>query len=79
MLEKIKLFFKKVGEVSVSLFNKFIIWFKTNWFMIVNYIIIVVSYSIIYGNDAAIFAETLLGLWIFVSIAYGGYKIFIKK
>jgi len=79
MLEKIKLFLKKVKDTCISLFNKFIAWFKKNWFMIINYIVILLSYSIVYGHEEIVVAETLLGLWIFTSIAYGAYKWFIKK
>ena len=54
-------------------------WFLKNWFVIVNYLVIFVSYSIIYGKDGVVFAELLLGLWLFTSVAYGGYKWFTKK
>lgn len=54
-------------------------WFIKNWFIIVNYLVIFIAYSIIYGVEGVVFAEVLLGLWIFVSVAYGGYKLFIKK
>jgi len=54
-------------------------WIKKNWFMIVNYIVIVLAYNNIYGKTNAEFAEVLLGLWIFTSVAYAGWKLFIKK
>jgi len=54
-------------------------WFIKNWFIVVNYFVIFVSYSIIYGKDGVVFAELLLGLWLFVSAAYGLAKLFIKK
>ena len=46
-------------------------WFIKNWFIIVNYLVIFISYSVIYGKDGVVFAEVLLGLWLFVSAAYG--------
>jgi len=55
------------------------VWFLKNWFTIVNYLVIFISYSIIYGKDGVVFAEVLLGLWLFASAAYGGYKLFMKK
>lgn len=54
-------------------------WFIQNWFIIVNYLVIFISYSVIYGKDGVVFAEVLLGLWLFVSAAYGLSKLFIKK
>jgi hypothetical protein len=54
-------------------------WFKKNWFMVVNYLVIVLAYNNVYGKEGAGFAEVLLGLWIFASIAYAGWKWFTKK
>lgn len=54
-------------------------WFIKNWFFVVNYLVIFISYSIIYGVEGVVFAELLLGLWMFASVAYGGYKWFTKK
>lgn len=62
-----------------TLWLKFKAWVIKNWFMIVNYIIIIVSYSIIYGHPDVVFAEVLLGLWLFFSVGYAGYKWFIKS
>jgi hypothetical protein len=55
------------------------IWFPKNWMTVVNYLVIFIAYSIIYGKPGVVWAEVLLGLWIFVSLAYGLYKLFIKK
>lgn len=54
-------------------------WFKKNWMIVINYLIIIISYSTIYGKDGVVAAEVLLGLWLFASAAYGGYKWFMKK
>ena len=54
-------------------------WILKNLFMIVNYIVILWSYKIVYGHDEVVGAETLLGLWIFASIGYVGYKFFVKN
>lgn len=68
MLEKLK-----------AIWSKLKLWFIKNWFIIVNYLVIFIAYSIIYGVEGVGFAEVLLGLWLFVSAAYGGYKLFMKK
>lgn len=68
MLEKLKAIWLKLKS-----------WFLKNWFIIVNYLVIFIAYSIIYGVEGVVFAELLLGLWLFVSVAYGGYKWFMKK
>jgi len=54
-------------------------WAFKNWFMIINYFVIVMAYNILYGKPDVVFAELLLGLWIFASIGYAGYKWFMKK
>ncbi|MBN1214173.1 MAG: hypothetical protein JXA99_01900 [Candidatus Lokiarchaeota archaeon] len=64
---------KKIKEILENIKN----WFIKNWFMIVNYLIIFSAYSIVYGKLDI--ASVLLGLWLFVSVAYAGYKWFIKK
>lgn len=51
-------------------------WFKKNWLMIINYVVLLIAYSVIYGKPGMLFVEVLLGLWIFVSAAYGMYLIF---
>ena len=68
MLEKIKDFLKKTKYFTLKY-----------WMIIVNYIVICISYSTVYGKDDLVWTETILGLWIFVSIAYGGYKLFTKS
>jgi hypothetical protein len=70
---------KKLWEQFVAWFlAKPWTWFKKNWFIIVNYIIIFMAYSMIYGKEGVVGAEVLLGLWIFASIAYAGWKWFNK-
>lgn len=68
MIEKIKAIWEKIKA-----------WFKKNWMIVVNYLVIFIAYSIIYGKDGVVVAEALLGLWLFASAAYGAYKWFIKK
>jgi hypothetical protein len=66
-------------EKIKAIWEKLKAWFKKNWMIVVNYLIIFISYSIIYGKEGVVGAETLLGLWLFASAAYGGYKLFMKK
>lgn len=66
-------------EKIKAIWEKLKAWFKKNWMIVVNYLIIFISYSIIYGKDDVVGAEALLGLWLFASAAYGMYKIFMKK
>ena len=54
------------------------VWFKANWMVVVNYLVILLAYNNVYGKEGTGFAEVLLGLWIFVSAAYGLYKLFSK-
>lgn len=61
------------------MWQKIINWSLKNWLLLVNYIVIFVSYSNVYGHEELVGTETLLGLWIFVSAAYVLYKLFIKK
>jgi hypothetical protein len=68
MIEKLKAIWDKIKD-----------WFKKNWMIVVNYLVIFLAYSICYGKDGVVGAEVLLGLWLFASAAYGMYKIFMKK
>lgn len=72
LLEKIKAWFLKLFGIVKG-------WFLKNWFMIVNYLVIFISYSIIYGHEGISFAEVLLALWMLVSVGYAGYKLFNKS
>lgn len=72
MWKKIKAWFLKNYGVIKN-------WFLKNWLLIVNYIVIFVSYSLIYGHDGVTIPETLLGLWLFISMAYAGWNIFKNK
>ena len=62
----------------INLIEKIKAWFIVNWLLIVNYLVIFIAYSTIYDKDGLIWTETLLGLWLFISAAYGGYKLFKK-
>jgi len=78
--EKIKAWFlQKALPWLKELWLKIKTWFKKNWFMFVNYVVIVLAYNNIYGKEGVVGAEVLLGLWIFASIAYAGWKWFNKK
>ena len=68
--EKIKAWFIKIFGIIKT-------WFIKNWLLFVNYLVVFISYSIIYGHEDVVWAELLLGLWIFVSIGYAGWKIFM--
>lgn len=50
---------------------------KKYWMVIVNYIVILIAYSTVFEKGMS-GTELILGLWIFVSAAYGMYKLFIK-
>lgn len=54
-------------------------WFKKNWMIVINYLVIFIAYSNIYSKEGVVLAEVLLGLWLFASAAYGMYKLFMKK
>jgi len=75
MKEQIMNFLKKTKDVLIIV-KDFLLKY---WMIIVNYLVVVITYSNVYGNENLVGTETILGLWIFVSIAYGVYKIFIKK
>lgn len=78
--EKIKTWFlSKWKQLKAWFIAKPLTWFKKNWMIVVNYFVILMSYSIIYGHDDVVWAELLLGLWIFTSIVVGIYELFIKK
>lgn len=79
MKEKIKAWFEKIKVWLIAMAGKLKVWFLKNWFMIVNYLVIFISYSIIYGHEDVVFAEVFLGLWMFVSIAFGVFKLFTKS
>jgi hypothetical protein len=66
------------NNINIML-EKLKLWFLKNLFIIINYLVIFIAYSIIYGVDGVGFAEVLLGLWMFASVAYGGYCWFNKK
>ena len=71
---------KKLWEkIKTWFMQKALPWLKKNWMIIVNYLVIILAYNNVYGKDGVILAETLLGLWIFVSIGYAGWKWFTKK
>lgn len=78
MIEKIKALWKKIKAKTVTISEKIKVWFIKNWFIIVNYLVIFLAYSICYGKEGVVGAEALLGIWLFVSAAFGMYKIFKK-
>lgn len=54
-------------------------WLKKNWFLVVNYFVILLVYGNVCDKEDVVLSETLLGLWIFISIAYAGWKWFNKS
>lgn len=76
MIEKIK---KLLAQLKLWFTSKMLPWLKKNWMVIVNYLVIFIAYSIVYGHDGVVVAETLLGLWLFVSAAYAAYKFLVPK
>jgi len=68
MKDKIKIWFEKMK-----------IWFKKNWFMIFNYIVIILVYAIFFGREDVVFAELSLGGWLLFSLGYSIYKWFEKN
>ena len=72
MWQKIKAWILKLFKIVKG-------WLLKNWFMIANYLVIFISYSIIYGKEGVSFAEVLLALWMLTSVGYAGYNLFNKK
>ena len=58
---------------------KILDWLKQHWMHLINYLVIIIAYSIIYGHTDIVWAEFLLGIWLFVSAAFAGYRWFNKK
>ena len=50
-----------------------------NWFLIINYIVIIIAYSDVYDSADFLGTEVMLGLWLFASAAYGGWKWFKRS
>jgi len=69
--KKLKLWFIKNWNILKK-------WLEKYWMIIVNYLIIFISYSIVFGHDEVVWAQFLLGIWMFTSIAYAMFKIFMK-
>ncbi len=84
--KKIKSFFIKIWELIKSWFEKTAKpWLKKSWMEIVNMLILFIAYDKL--SDALTYpvAETLVGLWLFVLLAYyifwkllGAEKMFKK-
>lgn len=72
MYEKVKIWLKKQWKPL----KKFV---KKNWFLIINYLVIIIAYSNVYEHEDLVGTETLLGLWIFASVVYGAFKWFMTK
>lgn len=66
-----------IKEKSIYMFNIIKKWVMNNLFFILNYFVIISAYLICYGK--CVYAETILGLWIFISIVYKMYKLYTKK
>lgn len=82
--DDIKTYFKNLWTniILVFLFKVYNIckkWVIKNWFYIVNYTVIVLVYSNISGKEDVIWSNFLLSFWIFLSLAFVGYKMLLKK
>ena len=53
-------------------------WFIDNWFIFINYFIIVLSYIDINGKENVAWAKLLLLVWIILSVLHIGYKSIVK-
>jgi hypothetical protein len=67
------------GKIKVWFQLSALPWLEKNWEIIVNYLVILIAYNNVYDKPNLVGTEVLLGLWIFVSIAYGGWKWFTRK
>jgi len=77
LMKKLLIWLKEL--LKKPFFQKIKAWFIKNWFMIVNYLVIFIAYNIVYGHEEVLFAEVLLGLWLFFSVAFTIYKWFMRK
>lgn len=79
-LEALKMWWTNVVLAFIlKIWNICKVWVIKNWFYIVNYGVILFAYNDVFGKEDVGWADFLLGFWIFLSIAYIGYKIFNKK
>lgn len=62
-----------------NLYNNMKNWALNNWMAILNFFIIILSYLIIHYGQQVLFAEAILGSWIFISMGYFFYDTFIKN
>jgi hypothetical protein len=62
-----------------KLYKKSINWALKNWMAILNFFIIIISYFIVYDHDEVAFAETILGIWVIISMGYFVHETFIKR
>lgn len=65
-------------KIIIILIKKDMEFLKKYWMVIVNYLVIIAAYSTIF-DKGMVWTELILGLWIFVSAAFGMYKLFIKR
>ncbi len=80
MWEKIKIWWNtKALPWLKKLGLRLLTWFKKHWMVIVNFIVIFLAYNNVYDKPGVVFAEVLLGLWLFVCGAYALYKLFSKQ
>jgi len=79
-LETLKMWWTNVILVFIlKIWNICKNWVIKNWFYIVNYAVVFFAYTDITGKEDVVWADFLLGFWIFISIGIIGYKIFTKK
>ncbi len=77
--EKIKTWLAKLwNQVKTWFMTKILPWLKENWAVFGSYVVIFIAYTIVYGHDDVVWAELILALWMFASVAYVGFKLFFK-
>ena len=65
-----------IEKLKIWATTKLVPWFKNHWMTIVNFLVLGILYVKL-PEDSGL--GVLVGLWIFVQIAYLGYKLFMRK
>ena len=59
-----------LNSIKAFLINKAWPWIKTNCIQIINFLVIFITYSMVYGKTGLSVVELILGVWLFVLLAY---------
>jgi len=62
-----------------KIFDKCKTWMYNNWMAVLNFYILAMSYFVVKDHKEVAFAESVLGVWIIVSMGYFIYDTFIKN